>query len=365
MLPEILREEKELLDAVHYLPSVSVILPFEPKMSAKSELEYRLKRVTEGVQKALAKDYPADKTGLIVQKLKDLVRNLDYSTFKRSIALFVSPLFEKVFYLDIPVEEKVIIDESFEIRDLVYSKKEIHKYLVLVISSERGRIFLGNTVQFMRLSSISQEHALAPGNDAPERVSNFSDPSERKEILMEKFLHHVDNQLGVILKASPLPLFVMGAERTVGHFKKISHYANRICGFVHGNFDEASEAVIQKAIAPLVTDWKKVKQEDLMLQVDAALGARKLAVGVHDVWKEVNHQKGRLLVVEKNYTYAGRRSEDGQDIFNRDEINDTPFYIKDAVDDIIEKVLQSGGDVEFVDAGLLKEYKQIALIQYY
>jgi hypothetical protein len=27
--------------------------------------------------------------------------------------------------------------------------------------------------------------------------------------------------------------------------------------------------------------------------------------------------------------------------------------------------LQSGGDVEFVDAGMLKDYQQIALIQYY
>jgi hypothetical protein len=28
----------------------------------------------------------------------------------------LSPVFEKVFYLDFPVEEKVFVDESFEIR---------------------------------------------------------------------------------------------------------------------------------------------------------------------------------------------------------------------------------------------------------
>jgi hypothetical protein len=40
-------------------------------------------------------------------------------------------------------------------------------------------------------------------------------------------------------------------------------------------------------------------------------------------------------------------------------------YIRDAVDDIIEKVLEYGGDVEFVDSGLLKQYDRIALVQYW
>ena len=40
-------------------------------------------------------------------------------------------------------------------------------------------------------------------------------------------------------------------------------------------------------------------------------------------------------------------------------------YIKDAVDDVIEKVLETGGDVEFVDAAVLNDYQHIALLQYY
>lgn len=354
-----------MLEAPRYLPSVSIILPFEPKMSTKPELEYLLKRAIEKAEKDLKTNYPADVTATIMQKIRAQVRELDFSTYKKSIALFVSPVFERVFYLDIPVEEKLIIDESFEIRDLVYSKKEIHKYLVLVISRERSRIFLGNTVQFMRLSSLSAESSAAYEDEVSEHLSHFSSPPERKEVLLKKFLHHVDNNLGIILKASPLPLFVMGTERTVGHFKKISRYSNRISAFVHGNFDEAPEPVIRKAIAPHVADWKKIKQRDLLRQLDAAHSARKLTFGVQEVWKEAAHEKGRLLVVEKNYVYACRKCGDGQTIFDKDEINDNSFYIKDAVDDIIEKVLQSGGDVEFVDEGLLKDYQQIALIQYY
>jgi hypothetical protein len=365
MAHETFQEEKEILEAGNYLPSVSIILPFEPKMSGKTELEYQLKRVIEKVERELAKNYVDEKTRLVTDRLKQLVRMLDYSTYKRSLAIFVSPLLEKVFYLDIPVEEKIIIDESFEIRDLVYSKKEIHKYLIVVLSGQRSRIYLGNTTQFVRLSSTTPESIGVYKNDVPERIANFSDPSERKEVLLDKFLHHTDSGLGIILNAYQLPLFVMGTERTVGHFKKISHHTNSITSLVHGNFDEASDAAIRTAIAPHVADWKKVKQNDLLHRLDAAKGAKKLASGIRKVWQEASKKKGRLLVVEKNYQCAARLQKNGQDILPKDAITDTPFYIKDAVDDIIEKVLKNGGDVEFVDEGLLENYQHIALIQYY
>ena len=41
------------------------------------------------------------------------------------------------------------------------------------------------------------------------------------------------------------------------------------------------------------------------------------------------------------------------------------FFIKDAVEDVIEKTLASGGDVELGQEGLLEEYHKIVLIEYY
>jgi len=365
MLQRLSINEKEMLGAVNCFPNISIILPFEPKMTVKKELEYMLQRVVDQVERDLKKNYAGERTDEVMNKLRNLIGNIDYTTYKISIAIFVSPVIEKIYYLDIPVEEKIIIDESFEIRDLVYCKKEIHKYLVLVLSSRRSVLFLGNTIQFIRIAINRAEQFADCMHDSQERVANFSDPSYHKEVLLEKFLRHVDNRLDIILNAYQLPLFVMAPERTMGHFRKISRHNDRIIGHVHGNFEDFSEFQIREAIAPYVKDWKKVKENDLLLRLDAAKSSGKLAVGINNVWKESVERRGRLLIVEKNYMYAADYGGGENMIVPHDQACNNLYFIKDAVDDVIEKVLANGGDVEFVDEGILEDYKHIALIQYY
>lgn len=357
-------EIREILDAVHYRPAVTIIMPFEPKMSLKAEISQALKFAMDKVARELTEHYPGELSALVMHKLSGLVKNLNFNTHKKSIAIYVSPVFEKVLYLDIPVDQKIIVDDSFEIRDLVYSKKELHKYLVLVLSGKESRVYLGNTTTFARIVSNTAESVHAYVNDSPERVSNFTDKSAHKEILMEKFLHHIDNALGLILKAHPLPLFVIGTERIVGHFLKLSQHSKAVVDTVRGNYEEASPEQLKELLAPYVADWKKVRQKDLLNMLEEAADQKKLATGMKDVWRQAMNHKGRLLVVEKNYMYAAERRN--EDTINKIAVPFNKFsYIRDAVDDVIEKVLENGGDVEFVDAEVLKGYDRIALVQYY
>ena len=172
---------------VKYLPCVSMIFPFEPKMNSKDELLYKLKIITGKVEDELRRNYPDEKATPMMVKIMALLKTLNYNTHKKTIAIFVSPVVEKIYYLDIPVEEKIIIDDSFEIRDLIYSKKEIHKYLVMVLSKESANTYLGNTTEFIKLVINSPDHIAAYKNDLPEKVANFSDSHERQHILLEKF----------------------------------------------------------------------------------------------------------------------------------------------------------------------------------
>ena len=103
----------------------------------------------------------------------------------------------------------------------------------------------------------------------------------------------------------------------------------------------------------------------MLNQLDEAAGSKKLVFGMRDVWREAMGHKGRLLVVEKNYMFAAQHGGSEDIIYKATEPYNKFSYIKDAVDDLIEKVLENGGDVEFVDEEVLKDYHHIALVKYY
>ena len=340
-----------MIQTTGFMPAVSVIMPFHPVLSSKADLEYNLKRALEKVQSSLMEHYTRDRAIPILVKLRRVIRTLNYNTHKKSLAIFVSPLLEKVFYLDIALEERVVIDQSFEIRDLVYAKKQVVQYLVLLLSAERSRMFLGNSSSFQLIKSNTPDNVHAYVNDAPEKAGNFSDPAALKEVLLDKFLYHMDQGLTHVLKAYPFPVFVLGAERVLGHFRKITHHEKDIVGFVHGNFLEASESAIREAMVPYITDWQKVRQTTLLTRIRAAADEQKLSAGIREAWKASACRNGSLMVVEKGYRERAYENN--------------PFYIKDEVDKVIERVLAAGGDVEFVEDGVLKAYDRVALVRYY
>ena len=355
----------EIMNAPKYLPCVSILMPFEPKMGLKKELDYRLKMAADKIERELNETYPPEKSIPIINRMNRLLSELNYYTHKKSIAIFISPIIEKVYYLDIPIEEKVIIDESFEIRDLIYCKKEIHKYLLAVLSGKSAKIFLGNTSHFIKITSNVPDNIEAYKNDIGEKIANFSDENKRKEILLNKFLQHTDNGLSILLQSYKLPLFVMGTAKTIGHFKSLSHNLKHVIDYIPGNFEDSTEAEYSEIMHPYISNWKSVQEKRLLSQIDESMGNKKLVSGINEVWKAASLRRGRLLVVEKNFIYPAQHGADANVIYKRDEINNNAFYIKDAVDDVIEKVLSSGGDVEFVDEGVLKDYNKIALIEYY
>ena len=362
MLREITEKYADALDVPKYLPCISLIMPFNPKMGQKKELVQKVIMTTHKIENELLKDYSAAKAMPVLKKLGEVIKELDYNTHKKSIAIFISPIIEKVYYLDMPVEEKIFIDESFEIRDLVYSKKQIHKYLLIVLSSNWIKIHLGDMEQFIPI--ISNEAKNIPGckNDITGKAVNGGETNKRNEIQLDRFLRHTDNALTLLLKAYKLPLFVMGTPETIDLFKLITQNGSHVIEYIPGNFEEKTESELHKIMEPHVADWKKIIQNDLLNQVDEARRQKKLAIGIKEVWKATSQKAGRL-VVEKNFIYPARESSAPGVIFRHDETINNAFYIKDAVDDVIEKILARGGDVDFVDEGLLKNFNRIVLIE--
>jgi hypothetical protein len=344
------QQEYEVQTDVLYLPSVSIILPFQPVMTPKVELEHKVKVVANRVEFEIMSSYPKQQALPVIIKLRNVIRNLNYNTLQKSIAIFVSPIVEKVFYLSFEVEEKVLVDEAFKLTDIAYYKKQAKQFLILLLSEKYSRIYLGNDCKLSLIKS-----------NVPANICGINIAA--KELGLEKFIKEMDKGLSIILRTHPFPVFVMGDECVVSTFRKNTLDGKSIVEFVRGDFDKASIDDLCDFIELYINDWQNIKQRSLLKKLHEERMHQQAAFGVKQVWKASKLKKGCLLLVERNFTYEGGLNSDFEILYYADLILNNAFYIKDAVDEVVEKVLENGGDIEFVDDDALVGYGRIALLQ--
>jgi hypothetical protein len=98
-MPEKNKEENTLLlETADNLPQISLIIPFESKMNKKSELDYMLTTAADKIEKELKESYPEEKAMPVIKKLRTLIKGFNYTEHRKSIAIFISPVTEKVYY---------------------------------------------------------------------------------------------------------------------------------------------------------------------------------------------------------------------------------------------------------------------------
>lgn len=344
------RIPKQRITHSYHFPSVSIFMPFDPKMGMKNKLTCSLSKATDKVVSEINNKCPGEMSLLVIQKLKLIIKKLDFNTHRKSVAIFVSPVFEKTYYLNIDVEEKVIVNESLQIRDLVQSKKQSQKFHILFLSENESRIYLSETNSSVKITSDNPMPKNAGRNDPPEPIENF--------------LRHVDHSLNIILKHDILPVFVMGTEKLTGQFRDLTKSNEAIIEYVPGDYEKCALEDLKRLLKPQIADWQKIKQKNLLDQLKEASNNNKLSFGIENVQREVINRRGRLLLIENKYLFDYDTSLWENDTWNYKTPGPYNKFsnIKNPIDEMIEKVLENGGDVELVSNGLLKEYSQIALI---
>jgi hypothetical protein len=331
---------------------VAIVMPFNPKMTSRRECESRLKLMSAKVERELMSRYPADLAMPVVRKVQQATKSLNVNTHKSSVAIFVTGGESYTLYMDIAVEETLIIDTPFAVKDVLGCRLDEREFLILLLSSRHSRICLFSNGDFRVIKSNTPENIYAFLNEVPTRTGNFSAPADRREVMLEKFLHHIDEGLESVLAAYPLPVFVIGDPRAAGHFKSLTRHGKNIVDYIHQDPTERNTEHWKACLEPYLIEWEKVREAHALRLVDKATDAGKLVAGMEEVARQARCHNSRLLVVEKGFTgTTGPASAD--------------FYLTDPVDQVVWQVLSNGGNVEYVEKDSLKPLGRIALVKYY
>jgi hypothetical protein len=359
------KHDVHLLQQISSYPSVSITLPTHRTSPLNKQDPIRVKQLAREAVDRLLGEFSKREIEPIVTRLENLVDSLDYRNALDGLALFVNSDFSRAFYLPITIKERVVVDRTFFTRDLVHAINRSTRYWVLALSEQPTRLFEGvrDALVEIREEGFPFTHTGPGGASALPGGPGVRKSAYRDEY-HRQFFRQVDAAFMPFMADDPLPLVVVGVDRFLAFFREVSAHAGSVIAEVQGSHDKTSAHDLGKLVWPQAKERLLELRQGVFLELDKAVGERKVASSAGEVWRLAHEGRGHMLLVEEDFHFPARLDESGTHITLADDPA-AQDVIDDAVDDIIEEVLRKQGQVVFVDNGKLDQHQRIALILRY
>lgn len=359
------RHDIQLLQAIQGYPALSILLPTHRTSPDNRQDPIRVKNLATEAADRLLREFSKREVQPLLDNLDAIVREIDYRHALDGLAIFVNQDFARKFYLPFTVAERVIIDESFATRDLVMGMNRSPRYWVLALSEKPTRLFEGAHDTLVEITDYGfpMVHE-GPGGEAALPGGFGVNKSAYRDERSRQFFRQVDEAFDEVAKDDPLPLLVVGVDRHLSFFDEVSSHGSLVAGTMLGNHDTTSAHDLGKLLWPLVLEAKEARRQELLQELDAAVGAQRFSSTLGEAWLQAQMGRVATLLVEEDYHQPARLSESGMLLTVVDEAGD-PDVLEDAVDDLIELVLQKGGEAFFFDDGALATHGRVAAILRY
>jgi hypothetical protein len=357
----ITRQDLHQLQTLSNIPALSILVPTHRTSPDNKQDPIRVKNLVDEATERLAKEFSQRELEPLLKRLETLVSEIDYPHTLDGLALYVSHDFAKLYYLPFAIPARVVIDQTFATRDLVYGMHRALRYWVLLLSQASTRLFAGTAETLEEVhDQMFPMQMTGPGATAPLPYladSSYLDDRHRR------FFQQVDNAFATYAKDEELPLIVGGVDRQISFFQEVSQYAPLIAGTITGNFDRSTAHELTPQVWAIVQSVREAQRDNALQELDKAMGAQNVVSTIGEAWRLAQEGRGKLLLVEKNYHVPAIVNDNGNL-----ELVEQPggtTVIDDAVDEIIEVVLAKGGRVALVEDGSLSVHQHIALILRY
>jgi hypothetical protein len=353
----ITRHDVKELQSLTKVPALSILLPTHRTSPDNKQDPILVKNLVNEAKDRLSQEFSTRDLEPLLKNLDDLVNDIDYTYALDGLALFVSHDLAKKFYLPFTVPHRVVIDQTFATRDLVYGLHRAQRYWVFLLSQGLTRLLAGTGDTLEEVTDGQFPMAMeGPGATTalPDSVdSAYVDDRHRR------FFQQVDQAFTAYAEDDSLPIVLGGVVRQISFFQEVSQYTNLVAGTLTGNFDKATLSELSPQVWPLIEGVRTQQREAVLQDLDAATSEGKVVSTIEEIWRLANEGRGKLLLVEKGYHVPAIVTANG----GLETVADAggTDVMDDAVDEIIEAVLAKGGEVMLMEDGSLPNAQRIAL----
>ncbi len=203
-----------------------------------------------------------------------------------------------------------------------------------------------------------------PGGEAALPGGFGVNKSAYRDEYQQKYYREVDAAFAEVTTDDPLPLILVGVDRNLSYFEGVTSYGALIAARLLGNHDNTSPHDLGKLLWPLVLEKMAARRQELLEDLDTAVGAQRSSSTLGEAWLQAQMGRVATLLVEEDYHQPARLSESGMLLTSVDEPGGSDV-MDDAVDDLVELVLQKGGEAFFFGDGALATHGRVAVILRY
>ncbi len=354
---------------------ISVIVPAHRLSPERRVDKLEVIRAIEKAGQLLQYKYSEKETEPLIKTMDELYKTIDFTHNLDGLGLYVSPNIKLLVQFPFPVEEKVMAGSNFEIRDLLYKINYAIPYYVLVLTEQGGHLFEGRWNNLFEIKDnnfpVEYEDEFVyskPAHSAKyagySHVKGFEkDKSELEAIRFRDFFRKADKLLDNYL-INDTPLLLTGVEKELALFDSVTSHAKNIADKITGSYNYSNEKQLADIAWPVIYLYLKKERAILVKEFAEKIGEGLGITGIQDIWRATQEGKAFKLLVEKDYRSRGFLTEDEYHLLLHPP-GGPHKILPDAVDDLIETVLEKKGHVFFMDNDMLKDYNRIALITRY
>lgn len=225
-------------------------------------------------------------------------------------------------------------------------------YYVLSLSSRTNTLF-----EAFRDSLITVENQGFPVV-APPWTSDSRDGDQLRDLART-----VDERFAHYYTLDPLGLVVVGEEEMQSAFSSVTAHGTAVIGRVDGDHTTTSARALGQMVWPVVKEAMSGVLDMAMRGLEASSGRGWMTSGLEAVARAVSRGARATLLVEDDYRIRGSLGGVNESPVISPDV-DVREAIDDAVDAVIERVLQSGGNVVFAPSGSLSDRNRIVLLMH-
>jgi hypothetical protein len=357
------------LAAPRPLPAVTVAVPTHRREPENEQDSLWLKNLLTEARHRIEADEllaRADRLDVLAQ-LDRAAAEVDLRHSQDGLLLFAAPGEHQVWSIPRAVPGRVVLSDTFLTRNLVAARAVHEPYWVLTLAAHQVRLWGGADRQLAESRAAGFPQLPAnPEKFDPQREERIGDtPNAYSAEETRMFFREVDAALAGLLKEDPRPLYLVGVAEAVALFESVLGARSVLAGRLEkGGLGDGPATALTAALTPAREAYGTARREAAFARLDQAAGRKTLAAGLDEIWVAVGEGRVAELVVEEDYR-ATVLVTDGHLEPATEPAGATGDVREDVVDEIVERTLQSGGEVTFVPDGSLAARDSIAAVLRY